>query len=90
MFARTNFMGFIIKGVHNMEEKDIFSQKLPIEQKMFFFDLKTTPNGEYLKITEKRNNMRNTIRVPAKGLGNFKESLMKIIEFMNMYENHQS
>ena len=36
-----------------MEEKDIYNQKLPIEQKMFFFDLKTTPQGEYLKITEK-------------------------------------
>ncbi len=49
-----------------MEEKDIFNQKMPIEQKIFFFDLKTTPQGEYLKITEKRNSMRNTIKIPAK------------------------
>ena len=72
-----------------MEEKDLFSKKMPIEQKMFFFDLKATPNGEYLKITEKRNNMRNTIRIPARGLGDFKESLSKIIEFMNNYQNQR-
>ena len=72
-----------------MEEKDIFNQKLPIEQKMFFFDLKTTPQGEYLKITEKRNQMRNTIKIPAKGLTDFKETLEKIINFMDTYNSHR-
>ncbi len=72
-----------------MEEKDIFNQKLPIEQKMFFFDLKTTPQGEYLKITEKRNQMRNTIKIPANGLISFKETLEKIISFMESYNSHR-
>ena len=72
-----------------MEEKDIFNQKLSIEQKMFFFDLKTTPQGEYLKITEKRNQMRNTIKVPAKGLHNFKEILEKVITFIDNYNMHR-
>ncbi len=72
-----------------MEEKDIFNEKLPIEQKMFFFDLKTTPQGEYLKITEKRNQMRNTIKIPAKGLTSFKETLEKIISFMESYNSHR-
>lgn len=72
-----------------MEEKDIFNQKLPIEQKMFFFDLKTTPQGEYLKITEKRNQMRNTIKIPANGLTSFKETLEKIISFMESYNSHR-
>ena len=72
-----------------MEEKDIFNLKLPIEQKMFFFDLKTTPQGEYLKITEKRNQMRNTIKIPAKGLKDFKESLSSIISFLDEYDSHR-
>ncbi len=70
-----------------MEEKDIYNQKLPIEQKMFFFDLKTTPQGEYLKITEKRNSMRNTIKIPANGLSDFKDVVQKVISFMNDYKN---
>lgn len=70
-----------------MEEKDIFNQKLSIEQKKFFFDLKTTPNGEYLKITEKRNKFRNTIKIPASGLNEFKEVLEKIIDFEKKYKN---
>ncbi len=72
-----------------MEEKDIFNLKLPIEQKMFFFDLKTTPQGEYLKITEKRNQMRNTIKIPAKGLRDFKESLKNVIGFLDEYDSHR-
>ncbi len=70
-----------------MEEKDIYSQKLPIEQKMFFFDLKTTPQGEYLKITEKRNAMRNTIKIPATGLADFRDMIQKIMDFMLTYKN---
>ncbi|MBU1076963.1 MAG: DNA-binding protein [Spirochaetes bacterium] len=72
-----------------MEEKDIYNEKLPIEQKIFFFDLKTTPQGEYLKITEKRHTMRNTIKVPANGLNNFRESLEKVISFLDSYESQR-
>lgn len=71
-----------------MEEKDIYNQKLPIEQKMFFFDLKTTPQGEYLKITEKRNTMRNTIKIPATGLAEFRDMIQKIMDFMVTYKSY--
>ena len=73
-----------------MDEKDIFNEKLPIEQKIFFFDLKTTQHGEYLKITEKRNQMRNTIKIPATGLHDFKESLSKVIEFLDKFNKEKS
>jgi len=68
-----------------MEEKDIFNQKITIEQKIFFFDLKSTPKGEYLKITEKRNNIRNTIKIPADGLNSFKQTLEKVMDFIKEY-----
>ncbi|MBN1899087.1 MAG: DNA-binding protein [Spirochaetes bacterium] len=71
-----------------MEEKDIYNQKLPIEQKMFFFDLKSTPQGEYLKVTEKRNAMRNTIKIPVTGLSEFKEMLQKIMDFVVTYQDY--
>ncbi len=68
-----------------MEEKDIFNQKIIIEQKVFYFDLKTTPRGEYLKITEKRNGMRNTIKIPATGLKEFRTTLEEVIGFNENY-----
>ena len=64
-------------------EKDILNKRLPIEQKMFFFDLRTTKNGDYLKITEKRNELRNTIKIPATGLPEFKDILQEIIQFID-------
>lgn len=70
-----------------MEERDIYNQKLAIEHKMFYFDLKSTPQGEYLKITEKRSNIRSTIKIPATGLSNFKEMIEKIIDFMDNYKS---
>ncbi len=70
-----------------MEEKDIFNQKLIVEQKMFYFDLKTTPRGEYLKITEKRNGMRNTIKIPVSGLTDFKDILEEVIKFNATFSN---
>ena len=68
-------------------EKDIFNKRLPIEQKIFFFDLRNTPNGDYLKITEKRNELRNTIKIPATGLPEFKEILQEIIDFIEKSES---
>ncbi|MDD5066147.1 MAG: DNA-binding protein [bacterium] len=72
-----------------MEEKDIFSQKLIVEQKKIFFDLKSTPKGDYLKITEKRNNIRNTIKIPAQGLVEFRETITKVIGFMETYNKER-
>lgn len=72
-----------------MEEKDIFSQKLSVEQKKIFFDLKSTPKGDYLKITEKRNNIRNTIKIPAQGLAEFRETISNVMEFLDSYYREQ-
>jgi len=67
-------------------ECDIFNQRLPIEQKLFFFDLRTTAHGKYLKITERRNNHCNTIKIPAKGLSDFREKLQEVIEYIGVIE----
>ena len=34
------------------QSKDVFSSKLEVENKKFFFDLKENHKGHYLKITE--------------------------------------
>ena len=80
-----------VEGIFNTTsspEKDIFNKPLPIEQKMFFFDLRTTPRGDYLKITEKRNEHRNTIKIPATGLAKFQEKISEIIQFIMSNEKN--
>jgi hypothetical protein len=56
------------------------SERIQIERKQFFFDLKENAQGRFLKITEDVSGRRNTIIVPSTGLGGFRDTLDKIIE----------
>jgi len=64
-------------------EKVLFSKKIPIERKIFFLDLIKTDNGNYLKLTEKRNNIRNTVKIPDSGLSELQSVFEEIIRFTN-------
>lgn len=58
----------------------IFSDRIQIERKQFFFDLKENPRGRFLRITEDVGGRRDTIIVPATGLEQFVESINRAIE----------
>ena len=58
----------------------LISEKIQIERKQFFFDLKENPRGRFLKITEDVGGRRDTIIIPSTGLGLFKDSLERVIE----------
>lgn len=60
-------------------DKMIFSERLQIERKQFFFDFKENANGRFLRITEDVGGHRDTIIVPATGLQLFRENLDHII-----------
>ena len=60
-------------------EVDLHSQRIQVERKKFFFDLKENPRGRFLKITEEVNGRRNTIIVPTTGLEDFREQIEKAI-----------
>lgn len=49
-------------------DQTIASEKIQIERKMFFFDLKENQRGILLRITEEVRGHRDTIIVPATGL----------------------
>jgi hypothetical protein len=61
-------------------EQTIASEKLQIERKVFFFDLKENQRGILLRITEDVRGHRDTIIVPATGLKDFAESLKRMID----------
>lgn len=60
-------------------DNEIFSKKLDVEAKTFFFDLKKNPKGKYLKISELSEGRRDSIVIPEKGIDEFINSL-KIIK----------
>lgn len=56
------------------------SEKLAVERKNFFFDLKENPRGRFLRITEDVNGRRDTIIIPAPGLEEFRRVIELMIE----------
>lgn len=55
----------------------IISDRIQIERKQFFFDLKVNPRGRFLRITEDVGGRRDTIIVPATGLDEFIEAVSR-------------
>jgi len=64
-----------------MHPEPIASEKIVIERKVFFLDLKENQRGRFLKITEDVAGRRDTIILPAAGFKDFTEALERLIEF---------
>ncbi|KAF9587103.1 hypothetical protein IFM89_039686 [Coptis chinensis] len=47
---------------------ELLCKTLQVEHKLFYFDLKENPRGQYLKISEKTSATRSTIIVPVNGI----------------------
>lgn len=58
----------------------MLSEKIQVERKLFFFDLKENPRGRFLKITEDVGGRRDTIIIPSTGLEDFRDALQRTIE----------
>lgn len=56
------------------------SDRIQIERKQFFFDLKENPRGRFLRITEDVGGRRDTIIIPSTGLEEFMEVLSRAIK----------
>lgn len=64
-------------------EQTIASEKIQIERKSFFFDLKENQRGILLRITEDVRGHRDTIIIPATGLKDFAESLKRMMDVID-------
>lgn len=58
--------------------KVISSEKLQIENKTIFLDLKENDGGKFLQIAELSNDRRSTVVIPHSGLSQFVEAIRKI------------
>ncbi|KAF5725540.1 transcription factor Pur-alpha 1 [Tripterygium wilfordii] len=59
---------------------ELLCKTLQVEHKLFYFDLKENPRGQYLKISEKTSATRSTIIVPSSGISWF-------LDLFNYYVN---
>ncbi|MBI5643804.1 MAG: DNA-binding protein [Deltaproteobacteria bacterium] len=60
------------------KSKVLLSDKLHIENKTLFVDLKENEGGRFLQIAELSNDRRSTVVIPFSGLEAFMQSLTKI------------
>ncbi len=60
------------------KSKVLSSDKLHIENKTLFVDLKENEGGRFLQIAELSNDRRSTVVIPFSGLEAFMEALQKI------------
>lgn len=59
----------------------IASEKIAIERKVFFIDLKENQRGRVYKITEDVAGRRDTIMLPAAAAREFAEALLRLVAF---------
>jgi hypothetical protein len=58
----------------------LVSDRIQIERKQFYFDLKENPRGRFLRITEDVGGRRDTIIVPATGLDEFMDAIARTLK----------
>ena len=56
------------------------SEKISVDRKVFFLDLKENNRGRFLKITEDVGGRRDTIMLPVAAFQDFAEALGRLIE----------
>jgi hypothetical protein len=61
-------------------EDPLASEKIQIDRKIFFLDLKENQRGRFLKITEDVSGRRDTIMLPASGFRDFVDALSRIVD----------
>lgn len=59
----------------------IASERISIERKVFFIDLKENQRGRVYKITEDVGGRRDTIMLPAAAARDFAEALLRLVAF---------
>jgi len=62
------------------QQVNLLSERIQIERKQFFFDMKENPRGRFLKITEDVGGHRDTIIVPSSGLDRFRDVIQRAID----------
>lgn len=61
------------------DDQDLFGTMIKVENKDIFVDLKQNSSGMYLKLSERNGKARNTVLIPASGVGKLKSILDDVL-----------
>ncbi len=64
-----------------MPSEPIATEKVTIDRKVFFLDLKENQRGRFLKITEDVGGRRDTVMLPAAAFRDFLEALARLVDY---------
>jgi hypothetical protein len=64
----------------NAGQEPLASEKVTVDRKIFFLDLKENNRGRFLKITEDVGGRRDTIMLPAEAFQDFVDALLRLVE----------
>ena len=67
-------------NIPHRSDDPLASEKIQVDRKIFFLDLKENQRGRFLKITEDVGGRRDTIMLPASALQEFVEALTRIVD----------
>lgn len=66
------------------------SEKIGVDRKLFYLDLKQNSRGRYLKITEDVGGRRDTIMLPVEAFQDFFQALVRLMEFERELDSDSS
>ena len=69
----------INSNTSHRSDDPLASEKIQVDRKVFFLDLKENQRGRFLKITEDVSGRRDTIMLPASGFRDFVDALSRIV-----------
>jgi hypothetical protein len=58
-------------------DRELFSEQVQVERKLFTFELRENPRGRFLRVTEDVGGRRDTIIIPAVGLEGIAEAIAR-------------
>lgn len=65
-----------------MADELIAGEKIRVERKVFFIDLKRNHQGYFLKITEDVNGRRDTVIIPSTGVHEFVRAVTELSQML--------
>jgi hypothetical protein len=71
-------------------DHELFSVQFPVENKMFYVDLKQNSAGTYLKISEKSGGRRHNVLIPVAGLPQLREALEQAMSVAGEHRKEES
>src|SRR5579864_814131 len=74
------YMSYQNPGGERMGSDPLASEKVVIDRKIFFLDLKENQRGRFLKITEDVGGRRDTIMLPAPAFRDFAAAFARLVE----------